>query len=479
MRKRIHTSWMLAWASLGLLVGVVLCLFTKDYFLNLSWLLIGVSLLLISLINRTVPIVLIAIAGGLLIGFWRGTQNYPSHNAFYGYIGKQAVISGVVSDDITFAKDGQQQVKLKAVNLDGRALSGQIWLSSSSRADVKRSDHIEAKGEMSKGFGSFSASMYRVDILKVIRIKHNDPALELRDKFSSYIRRSIPEPQAGLGIGFLTGQHTSLPESLVNDLRILGLTHIIVASGYNLTILVRFARRYLMKISKYTALLGSVFLIIGFMMVAGSSPSMTRAGLITGLSLAAWYYGRKIHPLVLLFFSAALTALANPAYLWGDLGWYLSFAAFAGVLILAPLLLDYFWGEREPNAILRVVVETFSAQILTAPIIAFAFGQYAPLALLSNLLILPMIPLAMVLTFIAGIGSFFFSSLAAFVGYPARILLNYMTLIVDKLSGLPMAQGEVTFPLGTLLAAYFSIIAVCIFIWRRTHHDFTQDSVVE
>lgn len=479
MRKKVHTSWILAWASMGLLSGVVLCLFTKDYFLSLSWLILGISLLFISLTNRTALIVLLAIGGGVLMGLWRGTQAYPSQNAFQRYIGTPVVVTGVVSEDVSLSKDGQQQIKLKEIAVDGQPMTGQVWISSSSRVDIKRSDHIEANGKISKGFGSFSASMYRAEITAVSRMKYGDPALELRDKFSSYIRRSIPEPQAGLGIGFLTGQHASLPESLVNDLRILGLTHIIVASGYNLTILVRFARRYLMRISKYTALLGSVLLMIGFMMVAGSSPSMTRAGLITGLSLAAWYYGRKIHPVVLISFSAALTAVANPAYLWGDLGWYLSFAAFAGVLILSPLLLDYFWGEREPNALIRIVVETFSAQVLTAPIIAFAFGQYAPLALVSNLLVLPLIPFVMLLTFAAGLGTIFFNSIAVFIGYPARAILNYITFITDKLAGLPIAQGDISFPLPTLFASYTVVIAICVFLWRRTRHDFAQDSVVE
>lgn len=477
--RRLHSSWIIAWASLGLLAGVLLSLKTEGSFIAYCWLAIGSSLLLASLINRKLPFVLLAVVGGIFIGLWRGGQDYPSQNLYRQYVGRQAEVSGTVSEDVSLAKDGQQQIKLKNVQLGGKALSGQVWLSTSSRTDIRRSDHVEAGGKIGRGFGSFSATVYRAEINNVTRIRRGDIALELRDKFSSAIRSVIPEPQAGLGIGFLTGQHASLPESLTNNLRILGLTHIIVASGYNLTILVRFARRWLMNISKYSAALGSVLLIVGFMMVAGSSPSMTRAGIITGLSLAAWYYGRKIHPLVLLTFSAAITALINPSYLWGDLGWYLSFAAFAGVLILSPLLLDYFWGEREPNAVIRVVVETFSAQVLTAPIIAFAFGQYAPLALISNVFILPLIPFAMMFVFIAGLAALLFTPLALVASYPARLLLNYITFVVDKLAALPVAQGEVNFSAAYLFYSYVLVIIFCVFLWRRTGHDFTDDSVVE
>ncbi len=479
MKKKFHVSWLVAWASLGVLCGVLLSFSTKDYFIGSTWLLTGLSLLFISLLNRKPAMILLAVCAGLLVGLWRGSQIYPSQVVYSQFISKQVAISGTVSEDIAYAQDGAMQIKLKNIRLYDQPIAGQIWLSSQQNLPIKRSDRLAISGKLSKGFGNFSAAIYRAGIVKAGRIKHGDVALEARDWFSDSIRRAIKEPEASLGIGFLTGQHSTLPESLVNNLRLLGLTHIIVASGYNLTILVRFARRGLAGISKYSAMLGSSLLIIGFIMVTGASPSMVRAGLITGLSLAAWYWGRKIHPLVLILFSAAVTVLFNPSYLHGDLGWYLSFAAFCGVIILSPLLLNYFWGKNEPNALLRVVVETLSAQILTAPIIAFSFGQYAPLALIANVLILPLIPLAMVFTFTAGIGGFLSAILVGILAFPGQLILSYMTFTVTRLAGLPMAHGEIKFPAAYLAISYMLILVLCLWLWRRTGHDFAEDSIIE
>jgi competence protein ComEC len=150
-------------------------------------------------------------------------------------------------------------------------------------------------------------------------------------------------------------------------------------------------------------MLSSTAMILAFMAVTGMSPSMSRAGLVAGLSLAAWYYGRKIHPLVLLPLAAAVTLLVNPQFGWNDLGWQLSFAAFAGVIILAPLLQRYFFGDKEPGAIRQVAGETLSAQIFTLPLLVMAFGMMSNVALLANVLILPLVPLAMLLVFLAGI----------------------------------------------------------------------------
>jgi hypothetical protein len=88
-------------------------------------------------------------------------------------------------------------------------------------------------------------------------------------------------------------------------------------------------------------------MILSFMAITGWSASMTRAGLVAGLSLWAWYYGRKFHPVTLLAIAASVTATVYPPYAWGDIGWALSFAAFAGVMIIAPIVTSYFFGSEK------------------------------------------------------------------------------------------------------------------------------------
>ena len=130
---------------------------------------------------------------------------------------------------------------------------------------------------------------------------------------------------------------------------------------------------------------------------------MSRAGLVAGLSLAAWYYGRTIHPLVLLPVSAAITLIVNPQFGWGDLGWQLSFASFTGVIILAPLLHKYFFGGKDPGTFRQILIETLSAQLATLPLLMMSFGVVSNVALIANMLILPFVPLAMLLTFASGV----------------------------------------------------------------------------
>ncbi|MBI5357910.1 ComEC/Rec2 family competence protein [Candidatus Saccharibacteria bacterium] len=478
-KKHLNISWLIAFISSGFIAGIAMTPLLGDKVSSPNLFILGASLIFAAFVNRKKHIIFLAILAGVALGLSRGGAVLQNYEVYENLFGQLVVINGIVSEDTSMDTSGRQKIKLKNITLNDKEMSGQVWVSTSDQSTIKRSDNLSVTGLLSEGFGNFPASIHQAQIIEIIRIQHADPARELRDWFAHNIRQLINEPEASLGIGFLTGQHSNLPEDLNNSLRILGLTHIIVASGYNLTILVRFSRQAFMRISKYWATVSSLFLIFGFVLVTGFSPSMSRAALITGLSIIAWHFGRRIHPVVLLTFVAALTAFINPGYVWGDLGWYLSFAAFAGVIILSPLIYHYFWGDKKkPGSLHQIFLETLSAQIMTAPIIAFAFSQYAPLAIPANLLILIFIPLAMILTFVAGLAAIGSASLA-FLSAPATFILSYITLVVDKLSLLPVALIEVNYGLGYLVFTYGLIIISMIYFWRRTKHDFLKTSVVE
>lgn len=442
-------------------------------------LLVAAVLCIIVVTKRTIGLVVLAITAGILIGIWRGSAEQLHLESYAAYYGQSVTLKGKIVEDISFDSTGSQRIRLGDVQINHTALHGQVWASTPSSADAKRGDVATLTGVLGEGFGNLPAAMHRATIVKVERPHPGDVARRVRDWFANGVRLAIPEPEASLGIGYLTGQRSSLPEELDEQLRTLGLTHIVVASGYNLTILVRLARRLLAGVSKYLSTLSAGTMIIGFMAVTGMSPSMSRAGLVAGLSLAAWYYGRKIHPLVLLPFAAAVTVLVNPAYIWGDIGWYLSFSSFVGVIVLAPLVQHYFWGAGKPGIFRQILVDTMSAQIITLPIIAFVFGEYSPLALPANLLILPFVPLAMLLVFASGLAGVCVPGIAAFAGAPANLLLQYMTRIVSWMGDLPWAQGELVFGRIQLAASYALLVAAICFLRIKTRHNFRDENIIE
>lgn len=472
--RRVHVSWHIAAVCAGLLVGVALsALVDISFAASGLWLLSMIPLLVFGARRSGTTASLLFVAAGMVLGTWRGAGEQVALHNYQTYFKQTVELQGKVTEDTSHSDAREVRMQISNVEIEGTPLHGKVWASAVTSHDIKRNDTVVLRSTLDEGFGNLAASMSDAQLVKLQTTSRQDTALQVRDWFANGIRQAIPEPQASLGSGFLTGQHSDLPGDLEDQLKVVGLTHAVVASGSNLTILVGFTRRLFTRISKYTATMAGGAMTAAFVMIAGMSPSMTRAGLVTGLSLAAWYYGRRIHPFVLLPFAAAITVMFNPSFLWGDIGWYLSFGAFAGVLVLAPLLQSYFWGpDYKPSLLMEIFIGTTAAQIATMPIILFSFGVYSSFALAANMLVLPLVPLAMLLTFVSGLAGVLVPSIAAIVGWPATIVMQYMTTVIDRIATLPGAQGEVSYGNLALAISYGLLIAGCAYLIRITRHNF-------
>jgi competence protein ComEC len=291
----------------------------------------------------------------------------------------------------------------------------------------------------------------------------------LRERFVAGLQSALPEPLASVGLGLVVGQRNTLPPDVAQSLLAVGLTHIIAVSGYNLTILLQASERLLAKRSKYQATILSASLVGVFLLFSGASASIVRAAIVSLLSLAAGYFGHRIKPLNLLAMSAAITGFANPLYVWSDISWYLSFLAFFGVLILAPLVRQRVLGNHfEKSVIVGVLLESVCAEAMSMPIILHIFGQTSLVGLPANLFIAGLVPLAMLLSLIAGLAGMFAPMVSGWLAWPATLVLNYMLDASRLLAKLPHSFIENHY-IGTalMLAIYGVVVFVCLVLSKR------------
>lgn len=472
--------WLFAVFCGGIVLGLA-CATTEVARLVASptWMIVGALVFLFAWWKQWRWLIGVVFVAGCVIGLSRGVGDVTAQSGIEAYIGKTVTVTGRVSEDVDKDKRGDIVLRLDDVMFDGHTLPIRLWVTLDSGGEIWRSDRVTTTGKLDEGFGNFASSMYRAELVRQQRPEPGDVMLRVRDWFAGIVRQYIEEPMASLGLGYLTGQRRSLPPELEESLKLAGLTHIVVASGYNLTILVRMMKRLFEKRSRYLTVFLSGLLIVAFIGITGMSPSMTRAGLVAGLALLAWYFGRRFHPVVLLLFAAAATGLAQPSFVWGNLGWQLSFAAFGGVMVLAPLLQAYFFGNKKPSMIRQIIGETLSAQIATAPIILFAFGQISNVALVANVLILPLVPLAMLGVFFTGLFGIGFDVLAHLVGAPTQWLLEYMVWVATWTANVDWAQTQFELPLWGMIAGYVLIVAACWWMWRASGYRLRSASLVE
>ena len=477
--RKIHISWLVASCCTGVVVGVIASMYAPyGLFSGTQWLLLGCVLLLPLVKQQRLWMVVLAVLAGVILGLWRASVGQVGMEQYEELVGQRVEVSGRITEDPDIDKRGMTVLRLTDINIHERQLPGNIWVTMAKNDALRRSDRVVVDGKMTDGFGSFSGAIYQADIVKVERPVPGDVAVGVRDWFAERVKLHVPDPEASLGLGYLLGLRRSLPAGLVEALQVAGLTHIIVASGYNLTILVRLSRRLFARVSKYLAMLSSTAMILSFMAVTGMSPSMSRAGLVAGLSLAAWYYGRKVHPLVLLPLAAAVTLIINPSFGWSDLGWQLSFGAFAGVILLAPLLQRYFFGDKPPGNIRQILGETISAQLMTLPILVMAFGVMSNVAVIANIMILPLVPLAMLLVFLTGILATI-PVIGMLIAYPTTWLLSYMVWVAEWTSSVSWAQMEVEIGWWVTVVFYVLLGLAIWYMKRATGYRLGDSSIVE
>lgn len=455
-KRNVYVASILTGCCAGLFFG-------RQVTLTSSFILFSAITCVIAFKKRGWYLVFASLLVGLSLGLWRSSSFVEDVGRYGAYFGKTVVLEGRVSDDPGYNDLKLIEFHVSDVRLESEELPGRVRVRSQNAYSVKRGDNVKVSGTLRQTLGT--SRQGSISYGQVIVTQENKSFVEkTRRKFFASVFSSLPEPQASLGLGYLAGVRAALPLKFADALSVVGLTHIVAVSGYNLTILVQFVKRLFEKRSAFQTVFFSSLLLAGFILVTGWSPSITRAALIAGFSLAAWYYGRRFQPLVLILLGAAVTAFINPLYIWGDVGWYLSFLAFTGVLVVAPMFL-YFIGGIGKNFFVKILAETLSAQLMTAPYILAIFGNVSVISPLANILVVPFIPFAMLAVFAAGLAGLISASLGLWVAIPARAIMTVTVWIVEKLAKIPWAKTQAELSMETAILIYCALLIAVVGVW--------------
>jgi len=195
------------------------------------------------------------------------------------------------------------------------------------------------------------------------------------------------------------------------------------------------------------------------------SASVVRATIMGLLVVVAGHVGRKASPKNILMAAAAVMALLNPRIILWDAGFQLSFLATCGLMFLSPKLKKYFVHVPEKFGLQENLTSTFSAIIMTLPLILFNFKRLSIIAPVANLLVLPTIPLAMFLGFIQILVACLSQTLGQIVAWFTWAVLAYVVKIVDLLSS--FSWSAINMQIG-LLGLIIGFVPIIIIICRKS-----------
>jgi len=269
--------------------------------------------------------------------------------------------------------------------------------------------------------------------------------------------------EAILFTGILYGDR-GLSKEWTARFRRAGLLHIIAVSGSNVTIVVVLVMSSLLAIGlprRFAFVFLSVALML-FVLFVGCSASVIRAAIMGWLVELAPVVGRIPRPSRLLLVAASVFIWWHPWSLVFDAGFALSFLAMWGLLTWGRYFQNFFLKRFSSTLISEILGSTIGATLMTAPYLAWAFGNVTLFGLVTNLFALPLLP------WIMASGVLAITAPSVFTVLPARgfmEILFWIACLPDRFSFGTWSKLSPSF--AFCATCYAVILVVWLYIQRK------------
>lgn len=276
------------------------------------------------------------------------------------------------------------------------------------------------------------------------------------------IHSDLPSPHSELLLGMTIGiddfQHLPLFSEMLRET---GTVHVVVVSGYNVTLVLTFVLGLLGSLYKRQNMVLALAATLGYSLLSGFDPPVVRAWLMGAVLILGKYYGMNLNALLVLVFTGILLLIMNPFYFF-SLSFLLSFMATLSLILFDSLLL-----VSSKSTLMQDLKSTLSVQILVWPVISYFFGTVSLISPIVNMLILWTVPLTTIL------GSFYvlaallgFDFISAVLANLAYFPLDMFVRFVEVFAKVPYAT--VNFEMSAALLAIYYFILVVFLIKRRS-----------
>ncbi|MBN3038229.1 MAG: DNA internalization-related competence protein ComEC/Rec2 [Candidatus Omnitrophica bacterium] len=223
------------------------------------------------------------------------------------------------------------------------------------------------------------------------------------------ISENLDEQKGGLLSAILLGERRLLSQDIKDMFVNTGTVHILAISGLHIglaaVLLVAFFSFLRLPRNIVYALV--ILLLIAYAILSGARPSVVRATIMAVIVLLGFLIHREVNIYNSLGLAALLILIYRPQYLF-DAGFQLSFLSVVSIVYFAPTIENAFSAS---NRLLCYLIKAFSvslsAWIGVAPLVAFYFNIVSPVAILANLIVIPLLFLSVAI----GSSFLFFASL--------------------------------------------------------------------
>lgn len=254
----------------------------------------------------------------------------------------------------------------------------------------------------------------------------------------------VLEPDAaGLLPGLVVGDTSALPLRVEEEFLASGMSHLTAVSGSNVVIVVGAVMLLLrlVRVGPRTSAAVAGVVLLGYVILVGSEPSVLRAGVMGAVGLLALALGRNRSALPALAFSVVLLVLVDPA-MAVSVGFALSVVATAALVLLAPVWVASARCRGVPGGVAESLAVPLAAFVATAPIIAGTSGEISLVTVAANVLAAPVVAPATVLGVVAAVSATALPAVAEIAVWLAGPPVSWLVYVARESASVPGAVIE-------------------------------------
>ncbi|MBV8087834.1 MAG: ComEC/Rec2 family competence protein [Chloroflexi bacterium] len=299
----------------------------------------------------------------------------------------------------------------------------------------------------------------------------------VRKRLGKTIAATLPDPAASTLQATILGIRSALPKDEQQALVSTGTVHLVVISGFKLSLLAAglealalwVLRRTGGRLRTRAAVAGAVVLAIaGYTLLTGATPSASRAAIMAGLAVLAGLAGRPRDQLTGLAVAVVAILAAHPQDLF-DAGFELSCLSVLGIILLGQPLAARLRGSRPAQAIAAEAFATsVAATAFDLPVLAGSFHIVSAISPITNLVGMPLLGPIMGFGGIGAALGTIWQPLGAVLLWPAWALSTVLDAIVHIGAAAPFA----TIPIADLpawaAAVYWALLLAVTWAVRST-----------
>ncbi|WP_214480334.1 DNA internalization-related competence protein ComEC/Rec2 [Bacillus sp. SM2101] len=297
-----------------------------------------------------------------------------------------------------------------------------------------------------------------------------DHMLSMRQKGIKFTMDNLSTKSSGFVTALIYGYRHAIDEQVLSSYQKLGIVHLLAISGLHVGFVTGFIYLIGLRIGITRETMTNLLLIIipVYIIVAGGSPSVMRAGLMAWCVFLAFKFSLKVHIINILSIICLCMLLIDPYQLL-EVGFQLSFIVTYSLIFSASKIIG-----RRKNRISQLLCVSVIAQLSALPIIVYNFYEISPLSILLNLIFVPFFSLFILpLSFITLTSFFIYPSIGQLLDLCLSFALNNANEFVSLLSSISISSLTFGRPTTIVMFGYaFSIILFFTYLekegtWRR------------